>query len=246
MSMIEIVRESMQFWPPIQAGDGVVVVPTHAVYPSGSVVNTFVQVGRKHAQVSDGGGAFDEILKSGDVGGPILNTLKSRAKRHGLTADNRGWLLSPEAPVEQLPALVALVASASNSCAEFLLNKFKPTKQVDYREEVKAFLNSTFNDQLHVGQKIMGAEKKHKFDFVIDLTAQTQLVLDLVVPNANSINSAVVAHLDLRHAKKPNIQQRIVFNKEDDWSSSDLSLLEIGAKVVSHTALPDTLKRLAA
>ena len=172
MSMIETVCENMQFWPSIQAGDGVVVVPTYSLYPSGSVVNAYVEVGRKHAQVSDGGGAFDEILKSGDVAGPILNTLKNRAKRHGLTVDNRGWLLSPKAPIEQLPALVALVASASNSCAEFLLNKFKPKKQADYRDAVKAFLNSKFNEQLHVGQKIMGAEKIHKFDFVIDLTAK--------------------------------------------------------------------------
>jgi hypothetical protein len=247
MSVVDIVSSHLKKWPSIQMVNDTVVIPTHSLYPSGSIVNIYIDMGKNHAQISDGGGAFEELLKIGDVEGPMLKSIKLFSKRHGLSVDNRGWLMSPEISLDHLASFVAIVSSASVSAANYLIDKFNPYPTANaFKADVEYKLAAHFNEQLHKEFKYTGVEKKHTFDFMIQLNGSQQLLLDLVVPNANSINSAVVSHLDVAKLENKNIQQRIVYNADDDWKAADISVLKLGAATVKHSSIVKLARKLAA
>ncbi len=63
--------------------------------------------------------------------------------------------------------------------------------------------------------------------------------------DAASINSRVVANLDIRNAHNPLIEQMIVYDDNMRWSASDLKLLEIGAPTIPFSHAEPQVRRLA-
>lgn len=229
---------------PLETGD--VLIPTLGVYPSGGVISVYATVGKSHAQITDAGGAMDELSRLGKNNPNAIALLKTFAKKNHLFADNRGWLSSQEFPVEHLGAYIAIVASASREAVRFIASAKRPKRQHSFREIVDNQLSSLFNEQLKRHVTILGSVRKHKFDYGLHLSDGRQLLLDLVVPDANSINSAVVAHLDVKRSGREEYVQRIVFDSEEEWKSGDIALLSIGATAMDYRALPTYLKSLAA
>ena len=72
------------------------------------------------------------------------------------------------------------------------------------------------------------------------------MVLDVVSREASSINAALVAHLDIKNANIRSIEQRIIYDDEDKWSSADLNLLRIGAIPIPFSQAASVFERLAA
>jgi len=67
-----------------------------------------------------------------------------------------------------------------------------------------------------------------------------------VVPDASSVNSAVVAHIDLKMKHLPDVEQRIIYDDSQPWRAEDIQLLKAGARPVPISSLRQSLERLAA
>ncbi len=247
MSILETVQESLGSWPKPRLEGVCVIVPTFCLYPSSALIEVVIEGGTQTATVSDGGGAFDEIDGAGDYRFDTFRVLRGFAKKQGLRVNDAGGLYASRVPYSQLPAMIAIVSTASKEAAHHLLNRFKPRTRRDFRKELKSQLEMRFRDHLLTEMHLSGASnKRHKFDYAVPLPGGRQLILDAVLPDSNSINSAVVAHMDLRQVSRDDIEQRIIYDESDAWKSSDLTLLTAGAKPISYSHIGATLDRMAA
>lgn len=246
MSFDVEVLASLKTWPQPRIESHRVVVPTMALYPSGSVVEITIEGGSQTAFVSDGGGAFDEIQSANETHTGALRTLRAFANRKHLRTTDDGAIASARVEFSRLPGMIAYVATSSQDAARHLLNRYKPKLLLDFRPDLRRQLHLRFDDRLRIDVSLIGASnKKHRFDYDVPLGGERHLILDAVLPDSNSINSAVVSHLDLRTAGRRDLEQRIVYDDQADWKSSDLALLEVGAPPVSYLRLSDAIARLA-
>ncbi len=58
-------------------------------------------------------------------------------------------------------------------------------------------------------------------------------MVDAVLPDANSINSHAIAHLDLNQLNDEKIVQRMVYDDDDNWDAADLNLLQMATTLVA-------------
>lgn len=247
MSTLELVKEHLLSWPqPSASGDeDTVVVPTHFLYPSKTVVRAYVERVGKQVRVSDGGGAFREIAGIGSYQFDPVKLLRARANNWDLTVSPEGWVLSSLMPMQKLAELVAWVATASHDLAANLLAKMSTRpKANDFRPELDAYLTRKFVLEIKRNKYLVGASnKEHKFDYFISFGDEKGILLDAVVNDVSSINSAVVSHLDVAKSDRPKIVQRIVYDDREDWKAADLSLLRVGATPLAFTKLDASLSR---
>ena len=235
LSVTEILRKASQ---PYEAGR-FVVVPTLLSYEGGMAVQAYVEGGTDTFVVSDGGTAAMSFV---GMGGPALvaaKHIKAAAKSFGLKASDAGWIYSEQIPASHLPSLIATVAECSLWVDEVLRRVLRRQAEArDFKEEVNSELRYDQPKPVSRRKHLIGASnKQHTFDFAIELSDDRTLVVDAVVPDANSINSAVVSHLDLRQASNPKIVQRIVYDDRAKWTGSDLALLAVGAPAIAFSRL---------
>lgn len=141
----------------------------------------------------------------------------------------------------------SVVAEASRDAAIMLLKQFKPARVVDFRRELEAVLEAEFRDAMQKKGHLPGATNKiHTFDYVVRTNDNILLALDAVVPDASSINAAVVAHMDIGATKRTDLRQLIVYDGDQDWKASDLALLTLGAPSVAFSHFSGALERLVA
>jgi hypothetical protein len=88
------------------------------------------------------------------------------------------------------------------------------------------------------------SNKAHKFENLIHLPNGRRLIVDPVIQDMSSINARVVANLDVRAADYPDLEQRIVYDDEEDWKTENLNLLQVGATVIPFSQAPNVLGRL--
>lgn len=246
MTRLNALEDALRQWPqPFESGE-YAVMPTLLLYPSGALVRVYAAFGRSTVQLSDGGGAYDEIIRKGDFGFDPLRVLRSVSGRFSLHIDDRGWIITDQVSNEEAATFIALVANASHEAAQNLVRRFKPYENGDYRTELDTLLQRRYRDQLKKEIVIQGRDKPHRFDYAIRGVNERTILLDAVVPDTNSINSALVSHLDVKRSENAEFLQRIIYDDRDDWSSSDISLLNVGAKTIRFSTLPDFLDRNAA
>ena len=74
----------------------------------------------------------------------------------------------------------------------------------------------------------------------------SQLVVDAVSKDANSINARVVANLDVKSAEHPKLIQRIVYDDEEDWRADDLTRLQMSCvTLAAFSKSEQVLRRIA-
>lgn len=247
MSILDTVTEGLKRWPQVRLDGECVVVPTHLLYPSMSVVNVYVEGGSENARVSDGGGALREIAKVGSYQFDAVKSLIGQAKDWDLTVTADGWIRSNVVGVEQVASMVAWVASASHEFSKRMLDKVKTQPASDFKAELDAFLDERFHRSLQRDAKFAGASNKvHKFDYFIPSNHHEGILIDAVLNDGSSINSVVVSHMDVAHAELADVKQRVIYDDREDWKSVDLSLLTAGAPAVAFSQLGGALTRLAA
>lgn len=244
MTDLEIVKGALANWPQVERRDQFICVPTFGLYPSGAVIDIYITAGRTEAQVSDGGGAFDELMRVGEPGPTVIDALGGFANRRDLLADRRGWLAARPVPLAQIPAMIAVLAEATREAAEFLIRKLETRPKSRLKTTVDQDLNQMFGNSVRRKVKLQGAESEHVFDYAVRLSGQRQLVLDLVTPEPSSVNAAIVAHLDLRHRDDPNILQAIVYDPDDNWEARDVSLLSMAKQPIRASGLRGYLVKL--
>ncbi len=244
-TLAENIRQSLAKIASCDATGMGVCVTTHCMYPSNGLVQVFVRGGASTVVVSDDGGAMSEVLSAGIPNIPSEGHLNRFLRAQGLTI-SEGVISSPRVPVEAAPMAVMLVANAAKEMSQWLYDKAKLKRVRDFQKILSAFLEKTFEDRCEHNATIPGEFKEHRFANVVSFRSGVRLIIDPVINEPSSINSRVVANLDVKAAKNPLIQQRIVFDDEDDWSPSDLNLLSLGAVAVPFSKSYEVIERLAA
>lgn len=228
-----------------EAGDGV-RVSTHCLYPSNGSVTVLVRGGNDEFVVSDEGGAIQEISASGRQPVAADRTLQRLVRSQGLRADN-GVIYSPRVPASCLVPAILLVANASKEVADWALSNIKLRAQRDFRKDLAALLCRHFHANLKHDLPILGASnKQHKFRHVIHLPRNKRLLVDPAVNEASSINARVVANIDVKMSKNPDILQLIVYDDGEEWDAAQLKLLGLGAPTVAFNKAEQEIMRLAA
>lgn len=221
-------------------------VTTHCMYPSNGLVQVVVRGGREEIFASDDGGAVGEALSAGIPVRKIDRQLRFLIRDQGLKIDN-GIISTPMMPIESVPLAVLLVANAAKEAAHWLYDNSKVKRTRDFKFLLAEFLKKTFDDQVSHDAVIVGhSNKAHSFANVILLGNGKRLIVDPVVNDASSINARVVANLDVKAINDPMIEQRIVYDDEEDWAPADLNLLQVGATVIPFTRSAEVIQRIAA
>lgn len=221
-------------------------VATQCLYPSNGSVTVTVRGGLNTYVVSDEGGAAIEIAGTGIEAVVSDRQIRGMMKTQGLNVSG-GAISSPPVGVDALPGAVMLVANASREVAEWGLQHLRWGEKRDFKKALSELLNRHFHDNLKHDTPVLGfSNKPHKFSHVILLDEARRLIIDPVINDASSINSRVVANLDVKMAKDPNILQLIVFDDQLEWLASDLKLLEVGARTVPFSLAEREIQRLAA
>jgi hypothetical protein len=223
--------------------DGVRVT-THCMYPSNGLVRVFVRGGAETIVASDDGEAVGEALGAGIMLREPDKVLRSVVKSQGLQIHN-GIIHTPRVDLETAGLAILLVANAAKEAAQWLYDHHKIKRDRDFRKLLGDFLRTTFSEQV-APTKIVGASNTpHNFASVISFANGRKLIIDPVIHDPTSINSRVVANLDVRNMKNPRIDQRIVYDDEERWSAADLNLLNVGATVVAFSQARDVINRVA-
>lgn len=226
----------------LEQPDGVTVT-THCVYPSNTFVKVIVRGGARTFYVSDDGGALREIEAAGAEIAKPDKLLARIVTKYGLSISG-GIIRSPQVEADALGPAVALVANASRDAADWLFDHARIKHHRDFKVLLRQFLEKRFVDRVHNEVVVGQSNKPHKFDYMIHLAGGRRIIVDPVVRDTNAINARVVANMDVRAARHENLEQRIVYDDEDDWSAEDLNLLQVGAPVVAFSKAPEVFGRL--
>lgn len=247
MSTLDLVNEALssQWLTPKWVGDEV-CVPTVCLYPSGSWVAVYVSAGTNEVAIHDDANAIWEARSAGIRPKNLARTLHHIASKYDLDVMGNGAFVAAGIPMRELAPCITLVSNASQEAATFLFKKYKVTGARNIREQLTKFLEREFPDRVKHESKIAGkSNKEHKFDHLVSLPHDRRIVVDFASNDASSINAKIVSNYDVRLAERPYLMQRIVYDEEEDWNASDISLLEVGAPVVPYGKLPDALKQLS-
>jgi hypothetical protein len=219
-------------------------VTTHCMYPSNGLVQVTVRGGVSIVVASDEGGALGEALAAGIPVKDYNRQLAHLVRNQGVHVKD-GVIFAPPMPIEAAPLAVLLVANASQEVARWLYEHAKIPRTRDFKELLATFLKKTFDDRVTAATIVGNSQKPHKFSNVVFFPDGRQLIVDPVSHEPSSINARVVANLDIAATKNPLIDQRIIYDDEDDWTAADLNLLQVGATVVPFSQSAEVITRIA-
>ncbi len=229
---------------PIQIVDDCIRVTTQCLYPSNGLVRVFVRNGVQSVLVSDDGEAVGEAFAAGiDFDNPD-RLLRSFVRERGLLI-NKGCLHTNLMPIEDVSLGIIQVANAARDVATWLYEKGGIKHRNDFRQLLAAFLANTFREQVSETHIFGASHKQHNFKNVISFANGKRLIVDAVSNDVSSINARVVANLDVKSMNDHMIEQRIIYDDNEKWSSSDLSLLQVGATIVPFSQHKEVINRVA-
>lgn len=249
MSIRKIIENWLSDPRSIVEVDNRVEVSTTCLYPSFSAVVITVEGGKDSFLVHDGMRAVREASASGARFEKVSSLLRSVVRQYGLEVTETGAIRSQPLPASEVGAGVILVANASRDAAHMLIGRKRAPSMRDPKELVRRILLARFAEsRVHSDFHVIGASSKaHRFDYVVDAENGAQLLFDIVLPEASSINSAIVANLDVtkRQADRA-VFSRIVYDDERDWKAQDLALLGVTDRPIKLSAFSRAIDRLAA
>ena len=243
MTNIRLVEDALSsLFGVFEVRDGVRVT-THCVYPSNSFVDVMVRGGEHTFYVSDDGAAIREIEAAGAAIEKPDKLIASIVDSWGLHIA-KGAISSPYCGKDSLGVAVALVANASRAAAEHLFSHMKIKPDRDFKKLVSAFLRAKYHGSVRSDILVGGSNTPHSFDNIVFLAGNKRLIIDPVLNDMKSINARVVANVDVKAAGLGDIEQRIVYDDQDEWKLETLNLLQVGAPVVPYSKMPQVLQRL--
>ena len=233
-------------WQLCQRVEGTYRISTLVQAPSGSVIDLAIRQHGERWVVSDSGTAIEEANKAG-IDKPNLGLNIRRAIRQKGLQFSEGRIESPPVPMESLQAAAVAVANTSRDVAEAFILMGRDTREYSLDRRARNLLIHRFQTWVSAKPVIVRghSEKEHKFDTAVILPNGRKVLVDAVNPHSNSINSRVVANLDVKQLDDPTIIQRIVFDPLEEWRSEDLSLLRVGAMPVALPQLTRSIERVA-
>jgi hypothetical protein len=214
------------------------------MYPSNGLVQVTLRGSVSTIVVSDEGGAMGEALAAGIPMKDFSRPLAHKVRTQGLLFSD-GVIYTPRIPIETAPMAVMLVANASQEIARWLYEHVKIKRSRHFRELLGAFLKSAFDDRVAPAIIVGHSRKPHEFANVVTFSSGKRLIIDTAVYEASSINSRVVANLDVKANNDPLLDQRIVYDDEENWTPADLNLLQVGASAIPFSRSSEVIERLA-
>jgi hypothetical protein len=245
MNIIEIVQHGLeQFQTCTEVADAI-HVRTHCIYPSNTSVVVSIRGANEKFVVMDDGRALREVESSCGNFDRSLRRYERIVSAQGLLLSN-GVVKSPEITSDMLAATIILVANTSKELADTIFSSWRSTRKKDFKESVRILLRKNFTDlEMHESKLSGSSSKTHSFDNVIELPGNRRLIVDAVLRDTNSINSRVVAHMDVRAAKYENLAQCMVYDDGERWSSSDLSILRVsGVPIVAYSHAQEAVNNM--
>lgn len=246
MKQSSFVSEALAPFLQFKETDERVSIPTHCLYPSNTAVTVYVSGGPTGAQVSDEGRAVDELSTHNRFVQDPDRFLRRFCRPAGLSSE-KGKIYSPIVPQGQLAAAVLHVANASAAAVHWGFENIKLRQRRDLRKALQDILDRSFpKDRIQADWKMSGhSTRAYHFDHIIRMANDHILLIDAVLPDANSINSHAIAHLDIHRLEDEHIKQQMVFDDEEDWKSADLNLLQTTATLVPLSNIEDVLGRIS-
>jgi hypothetical protein len=220
-------------------GDGWLVDGT-SMYASGRAVQLAIRGPETGLVVTDNGGAISELEAIGiEIKNPT-RLLRPHARRYGVKAE-AAEIFESRVPLSDLPSATRLVAVASQEAVlrEVDAARFRPRKEL--RQRMHEVMQQRFS-QYFRGATIPGKNKPHAFDYVSD-RGDFVLIVDPVLRDSSSINSKVVAHLDVRAGMGARAQQLIVYDDEESWAADQLGILQLAAPIVPWNRMEQAVSR---
>ncbi|GIX16699.1 MAG: hypothetical protein KatS3mg119_0885 [Rhodothalassiaceae bacterium] len=225
-------------------------VPTTTLLPGGTVVAVRIRALKgERFDIWDGESALDEIQACGHRELTRSDVRKARdiAERLGLEFTGTGFLLRGISR-DRIPAGIAYVAEAARQWAHSVILQSRKRERGTLLELTEERLKKVFPSRaIARDRELLGASnKRHRFDFVVDLPGDRFAVFETVAPSPVSLSGTHLKFFDLREAHKDWPREAIVADLVD-WAAADINLL---AQVASHVRDPraewDDLAQLAA
>jgi hypothetical protein len=245
VELADLVADRLREMAPIKFVSDGVRVTTHCTYPSNGLVQVTIRGGASTILVSDEGGAMGEALAAEIPMRNFSRQLAHKAREQGLLFST-GVIHTPRIPIATAAMAILLVANASQEIAHWLYEHVKIKRSKQFKELLTAFLKKRFDAQVAPAMIVGNSRKPHNFANVVTFSNSKRLIVDAAVNDASSINSRVVANLDVKANNDPLLDQRIVYDDEEDWAPADLNLLQVGAFVIPFSRSSEVIERLAA
>lgn len=246
MTALSSVEAALRAWPSPRFDGVSVVVPTFCLYPTNAVVNVFIDGSDREFVVHDRAGAIEQFHATLGMESVPKSLIYGTARRRGVTVAKDGALFVRKVTADELSGAIALVANASTDVAHHLIDYYRPAPRQNLSEEVEAILDTSFPSQWRKEEAFVGqSTKMHRFDYSVKLDGR-QLLIDLVKPDASSVNAAVVAHLDVEKAEPRAFLHRVIYDDREKWPTASLALLRVVAVPIARSSAPEAFARLAA
>lgn len=229
---------------PTEEIDGALRITTPCLYPSGGLVRVTVRGGTRELIASDEGEALGEALSAGIVLPDAEKLVRHFVKSHRLHM-RAGVLFTDLFAPDETAVAVAQVANAAKDLAGWLYDHGGVRRSHDFKKLLSAFLVDRFREQVTETRLLGASQKTHKFPTVISFANGRKFIVDPVINDPASINARVVANLDIKAKNDPMIEQRIVYDDAQTWTSADIALLQVGATVVPFSRSKEVIERVA-
>ncbi len=197
----------------ISERDGTARLSLPLLYPGGSMVAVELSKLRDSFLVTDAGIARRE---AGLLGGErtFLRIAKDVADRFGVKFD-QNMIFEFEVSEDDLVIVVAAIANAAKTAVEETAMHLAVVQHADYRASLWNQLE-VIHGKAKVERKpsIRGSSDSWEFDAAVK-HGQHISVFEIVVPNANAVNSAVTKFLDIRDLGKQAPKRIAVLTNKD-------------------------------
>lgn len=209
-------------------------IATTTVLPSGNLATVLVRPSVNGLfSVSDDRAGPDDLLAMGffDQTGHDRRRGDDIANRFGLRFKD-GEFSIREVSADQLTAAIVFVAEATREWSTAAAENASKRLEVDLGRKLEKQLR-TIAPKAKLLKEVEiagGSTKRHRFDFVLELSGDRKAVFEVVTPNANSLSAAHLKLFDLKDAH-PEWPREAVTERLDLWAPADMALL---AGVATH------------
>jgi len=239
---MNIVEHISSAFAPVPNQDGV-LVPTPILYPSNGNVVVHVSGGTRACVVSDRGDALRNARAHCiDVPDPE-KWLRHIVRGSSLHAVN-GQIMSGEIRSDEVFAGIALVARAAADAVRYAIEHYRHHGETIYDRTYRELTGRFGSPNVSRQTTLAGASNRsYHFDFATPISDGKMLLLDTVLPNANSVNAKAIAHIDIGSLKNETRFHAIVYDDSAAWESSDINLLQSAAQLLPIARLSRELDR---
>lgn len=218
------------------------LVDTTCLFPSGKVIQVLVEGTDAEAVVSDAGTTLDELAVSGILPEDGTVALRRYARQMGVQAQN-GQIFENHVPVEDIPAVVRLVASAAQEASRNLLQNLRARPSRHIKDMLEGFIRNKY-ESIFEKAVLEGKNKSHQFDYV--RTGKSNIIaINPVTRDASSRDSRIVSCLDVKSRIGKKSLPILVYDENEAWSGDEIGMLQLAASAVPfgsiETALPGLL-----